>query len=47
MSPEQSAALEQLLGAPGGLGLEQADKMVENVVWHVRAAVGSCDQLPD
>lgn len=31
-SAEQSAAAEALLAAPGGLTLEQADKMVENVV---------------
>lgn len=31
-SGEQSAAAEALLAAPGGLTLEQADKMVENVV---------------
>jgi hydroxymethylglutaryl-CoA reductase len=29
---EQQAALENALSTPGGLGLEQADKMVENVV---------------
>ncbi len=32
MTPEQAATVEQLLAAPGGLALEQADKMVENVV---------------
>ena len=32
MTPEQTAAAAQLLAAPGGLTLEQADKMVENVV---------------
>ncbi len=32
ISPEQSTAIGELLGAPGGLTLEQADKMVENVV---------------
>lgn len=32
MSDEQAASLAELLKSPGGLGLEQADKMVENVV---------------
>lgn len=32
MSPEQSVAVQELLGSSGGLALEQADKMVENVV---------------
>jgi hydroxymethylglutaryl-CoA reductase len=32
LSDEQAASLRALLGVPGGLGLEQADKMVENVV---------------
>jgi hydroxymethylglutaryl-CoA reductase len=31
-APEQQAALEAALGAPGGLAMEQADKMVENVI---------------
>lgn len=32
LSPEQFATIEELLRSPGGLTLEQADKMVENVV---------------
>ncbi len=32
LSPEQFTAIEELLQSPGGLTLEQADKMVENVV---------------
>jgi hydroxymethylglutaryl-CoA reductase len=32
MTPEQAASVVELLAAPGGLTLEQADKMVENVV---------------
>ncbi len=32
MTPEQAAATQELLKTPGGLALEQADKMVENVV---------------
>ena len=32
MSPDQAAAAEELLRSLGGLSLEQADKMVENVV---------------
>ena len=32
MTPEQAVSLAELLAAPGGLTLEQADKMVENVV---------------
>ena len=32
VSPEQRATLEAVLAEPGGLGLTQADKMVENVV---------------
>ncbi len=32
MSPEQVATVLEVLGAPGGLALDQADKMVENVV---------------
>ena len=32
MTPEQAASLAELLATPGGLTLEQADKMVENVV---------------
>ena len=32
MTPEQAASVVELLATPGGLTLEQADKMVENVV---------------
>ena len=32
LTPEQAASVVELLAAPGGLTLEQADKMVENVV---------------
>jgi len=32
MTPDQAASLAELLATPGGLTLEQADKMVENVV---------------
>jgi hydroxymethylglutaryl-CoA reductase len=32
MTPEQAASVVELLASPGGLALEQADKMVENVV---------------
>ncbi len=39
-SAEQSAAAEALLAAPGGLTLEQADKMVENVVGAYALPIG-------